>query len=300
MDRLTALRAFVRLAELGTFSATARDLRVGQSTVSKWISALEDEVGAELFQRTTRSVRLTAAGKTFIKGARDVLAAYEIATEKLQSGSPSLRGRLRMSVPVVFGRLFIVPQIRTFMRRHPEIEIEMVFSDRYINLIGENVDVAVRVGTPIDSSLRSHALGSTARHAVASPGYVERCDPIREPDDLRRHPCLLHTELSRGDVWQFRKGPKKRAVTVKGRFSANNSEALLALARSGQGIAMLAHWLVEGDLRAGKLVALLSEYALPRAPIAALTPPSRHTPPKVTELIAHLKTTLGYQFRAKP
>lgn len=296
MDRILALQAFVRLAELGTFSAASADLRVRQSTVSKWIAALEEELGVQLVERTTRSLRVTDAGTAFLKDAREVIAAYDAAAARVQRRSPALRGRLRINVPVVFGRLFVMSPVRGFARRHGDIEIEMVFSDRYVNLVEENVDVAVRVGTPVDSSFRTHRLGSTGRHAVASPGYLERFGVPTIPRDLEGHACLLHTELSRGDTWKFRQGSREHRVAVKGRFSANNSEALLAMAKAGQGVAMLAHWLVDRDLASGKLVRVLPDCELPPAPIAALTAPSRHPPLRVTAFIEHLRESLAPMF----
>jgi len=293
MDRLTALEAFVRVVELGSFSAVASELRVKQSTVSKWIAALEQELDCQLVARTTRSLRVTDAGASLLGRAKDILAAYEDATAELQSSQPEPRGRIRVSAPVVFGRLFVLPHLSKFMRRYRDIEIDLVFNDRYVNLVEEGFDVGVRVGLPRDTSFVARTLGRTRRFLVASPGYLQRRGSPAAPADLREHDCLVHTGLTTGDTWIFeRKGQSLRAP-VRGRFAANNSEALLAMARGGLGIALLASWLVQPDLRAGRLVDVLSDYQLPDASIQALTPPGRRTHPRVRAFIDFLAAALG-------
>ncbi len=282
------MRAYVRLVELGTFTAVAEELRVEQSTVSKWIAALEDEVGVQLIERTTRSQQVTEAGRLFYRRATDILGAYDEAIGSLRERDPEPRGRIRVGVPVVFGRRHIVPHIARFMRRFHGIEIELVFSDRYANLVDERLDVAIRVGIPVDSAFRGLKLGEARRHLVASPGYVARSAPLTDPRDLTEHQCLTHTALGAGDVWKFRRGTRQARARVRGRFAANNSEALLAMARSGLGIALLASWLVDPDLRRKRLVSLLPGWELPPAPTYALTPPGRHMHPRVRALLDFL------------
>lgn len=296
MDRMTAMHAYVRLVELDTFSAVAEELRVSQSTVSKWLAALEDELGVQLMERTTRSRRVTEAGERFYQRARDILAAYADASAELapaRSGRRArarepLRGRIRVSVPVVYGRLFILPKVAKFMRRHPAVEVELVFNDRYVNLVEDNFDVAVRVGIPVDVSFKARKLGESRRHLVASPGYLERGPALTRPEHLREHCCLVHTNLRVGDTWVLRRGQKTWRAPVRGRFAANNSEALLTLARRGIGVALLADWLVEADLRAGRLRTVLPDYELPPAPVQALTAPGRHPHPRVRAFLDFL------------
>ncbi len=293
MDRLTAMHAFVRLVDLGTFSAVADELRVKQSTVSKWIAALEDELGVQLLARTTRTQRVTDAGRQLYASATDILAAYDDVTARMHSRSPALRGRIRVSAPVVFGRLFVVPAVASFLREHPDIDIDLRLSDRYVNLVDEAVDVAIRVGIPVDSTFRTRTLGEARRHVVASKAYLRRAPPLRTPGDLAHHECLTHTALGAGDVWTFRRKGTAARARVRGRFAANNSDALLAMARRGLGIALLADWLVAADLRRGKLVSLLPSWRPPPAPTCALTPPGRYTPPRVRAFIDHVAASLG-------
>ncbi len=300
MDRLNAMHAFVRLVEVGTFSAVADELRVKQSTVSKWLAALEDELGVRLLQRTTRSRRVTEPGARFYERARQILAAYDDITAQLQQQAPEPRGRLRVSVPVVFGRLFIVPLVAKFLRRYPGLEVELVFSDRYVNLVEDGFDVAIRVGRPVDSTLRSRRLGQTPRRLVASPGYVARSEPLQVPADLRDHPCLLHTGLSPGDVWVFEHDGRTLRAPIRGRFSANNSEALLAMARGGLGIALLASWLVDPEIRTDRLVAVLPQYRAPAAAIQALMPPGPHVHSRVRLFVDALAEALDVRLDPGP
>lgn len=298
MDRLDAMRLFVRLVEHKSFSAAARELRVKQSTASKWIAALEEQLGAQLLERTTRTQRLTEAGELFYQRARELLAAYEETAAALQDRAPEPTGRIRVNVPVVFGRLFVVAEAAEFLRRFPKVELELVFNDRYVNLIDEGFDVAIRVGVPADTSFRSRSLGVTRRYLVASPAYLKARGRPERPEELRDHECLLHSESSAGAIWVFRQGGKEVHASVKGRFAANNSEALLHMARSGLGVALLASWLVEADLRARRLVSLLSGFETPPAPIHALMPPARYVPPRVRAFVDFLAERLAPVFGA--
>lgn len=292
MDRIAVLRAYTRLIELGSFTAVARELRVKQSTVSKWLVALEDQLGVQLLDRTTRSRRVTELGARFYQRALVVLDAYDSALSDIQHDDPTPRGRVRMNLPVVFGQRYIVPLMTKFLRRHKELELEMVFSDRYVRLVEEGFDLAIRIGVQVDSALRSHALAGSERRLVASPGYLRAHGTPETPRELERHQCLRHSNLETGAVWTFARDGKTHRATVRGRASANNSEATLTMARSGLGICRLASWLVDGDLRAGRLVHLLPDYQPPRAPIRALTPPGRHLAPRVRATIDHIRQGL--------
>lgn len=294
MNDLRALRAFVRVVETGSFSAAARELRVEQSTVSKWVAALERDLGLSLLERTTRSQRLTDAGERLLGHARDVLGTYDDAMAQMREISPELRGRVRLSVPVVFGQRYLVGPLRSFLASHPHVEMEVVFADRYARLVEENLDAAVRVGQPVDSSDRAIALGGTGRKLVASPSYVEARGAPRRPADLKEHDCLTHTGFAA--TWTLRRGKRASRVGVRGRFAANHSATLLAMAIDGHGVAMLADWLVDEPLARGELVQLLEGYSLPPAPIHALVPPKRHVAPRVRALLEHLRDALRPRF----
>ncbi len=293
MDQLTALKAYSRLVELESFSAVAAELRVTQSTVSKWIAALEGEVGTRLVDRTTRSLRVTDAGRRFYQRALAIVAEYDAAVGELRAETSALRGRIRMSVPVVFGQRFIAPAVTDFLMQHELLEFDLIFGDRYVNLVEEGFDIAIRVGVPVDSTFRSHALGEGRRYLVAAPSYLQVRGEPRAPRDLEHHHCLVHTERSTRDAWTFTRGNSSHRVRVGGRVSANHSESTLHMARAGLGVALLASWLVQDDLDAGTLTPLLTEYDSPSAPVRALTPPGGDVTPRVRALIEHLRLALG-------
>ena len=294
VDRLDAMQAFVRLVELGSFTKAGAELQVKQSTVSKWISALEAQLEVQLIQRTTRRHRVTDAGQHFYQRAKQILATYEQTELELRAGDElELSGRLRVNLPVVFGGLFVVPALPEFLRAHPRLELELGFDDRYIDLLSEDVDVAVRVGTPRDSSLRARQLAITSRRVVAAPCYLERRGAPMHPRELGEHDCLRFRELGGRDVWVFEQGGRKLRARVGGRVAIDNSEALLTMAREGLGVALLASWLVREAVEAGELVTLLDDWSLPPAPIQALTPPTRHVHPRVRAFVDFLVELLA-------
>lgn len=294
MDRFAALEAFIRIVELGSFTACAKDLRLRQATVSRWIADLEDELGVQLLDRTTRAVRVTDAGSRFYEDARAIVGAWATAQAQARQQQAHVTGRLRVSVPVVFGQRFITPNLARFIQAHPALELELLFSDRYIDLVGDGVDLALRVGQPIDSEHRVRTLGITPRRLVAAPSLFTRHAPPQHPDELGQLPCLLHSGLRDVTTWSFERQGKRAQVKVSGPVSANHSQTLLELARAGVGVALLASWLVDDAIASGELVALLPEYEAPKAPIQALYASTRHTPRAIEAMIDFLQETLQH------
>ncbi|MEM7436177.1 MAG: LysR family transcriptional regulator [Myxococcota bacterium] len=285
MDRLDALHSFVRLVEVGSFTEVARERRVSQSTVSKQLAALEEELGAQLVDRTTRTQRLTEAGAQVYAEAQEILARYDSLGTSLEQADIEPRGRVRLSVPVVFGERHLVPHVPALLTRYPALELELAFNDRYVDLVDGGFDAAIRVGVPIDSSLRTRKLGETPRYLVASPKYLQRRGVPSTPSDLNAHACLLHTGVR--TKWALTRDGKTTQVRVRGRFAADHSAALVSMARHSMGIAMLAAWLVDEHVARGRLVPVLDAYTLPRAPIQALMPPGRFVHPRVRTVLDH-------------
>lgn len=287
MDRLALLHAFVRTVDLGSMTAAAHELRVGQSTVSKWLVALEAEVGASLLDRTTRSHRVTPAGEALLRHARPLLDAWDSAITEAAAEVPALRGRLRVSLPSVFGQRHVLPHLGSFLDGHPELEVELLMSDRYVSLVDAGIDVAIRVGLAVPSSNRAVRIGGTERVLVASPSYLQRCGSPAEPDDLDQHHALVHSLIT-SSVWTLSRAGTSIQVRPSGRVSADHSDALRLLALQGHGIALLASWLVAEDVRAGRLIALLTDWRTPDAPIRAVFPPSPTVPARVRAFVDHV------------
>ncbi|MBC8069623.1 MAG: LysR family transcriptional regulator [Deltaproteobacteria bacterium] len=295
MQRLDALRLFVRLVERGSFTAAALDMRVKQSTASKWVAELEEQLGVSLVERTTRSIRVTDAGLLLAQRSVEILGAVDAVSAELSGDTDrEPMGRVRVSAPVVFGRRFVAPLLAEFLAQHPKVDAELVFGDRYVNLVDQGFDLAIRVGRPTDTSARGRKLADSERCLVASPEYLDRRGAPRTPKDLEHHDCLFHNEIGARATWRFRRGREQDSpVAVTGRIATNNSEVTLEMARRGLGIALLADWLVADDLSTGTLVQLLAGYRAPPAPVCALTPPGRFVTPPVRALLDFLVASLG-------
>ena len=296
MDRLAALHAFIRLVDLGTFTAVAEELRVKQSTVSKWIASIEATMGTQLLDRTTRGLRVTEAGRRFYEHAVLVLDAYEAALGVVVQTQDQLYGRVRISAPVVFGRRFVVPLMQEYLCCYPKIELEIVLDDHYVRLVEEGFDLVVRLGAPVDSSLRSHPLGTTPRRLVAAPEYIRRYGSPKTPSDLKDHQCLVHSPLSTETIWRFEHNSSVYRCPVRGKISVNNSEATLDLAKEGLGICLLADWLVVDEIQQGTLVPLLESFRSPDASVQALTAPGRYMPARVRSVLDALRRGLTRAF----
>ncbi len=289
MDRIDALRLFTKVAELGSFSAAARECKVKQSTASKWVSELEADFGASLIHRTTRSLRLTPVGDRFLYQARGVLAAFDAMALDFEELTTELSGTLRMTLPVVFGPMKVVTALSEFFVEHEGVHAEIVLSDRYVNLIDEGFDLAIRVGIPKDSSVLGRKLHDSRRVLVASSSYIKCGVSLESPVDLKNHECLLHGEANGEELWKFRQDQGAwQKIKVGGRVRSNNSGITLEMARAGLGIALLADWLVQEDLKRGTLVELLPQFDRPSAPIYLLSPPGRFPSRTVRALSATL------------
>lgn len=287
MDRLTLLQTLQRIVARGSLTAAATELGLGQSTVSKRLTALEAEVGLPLLDRTTRQLRPTEAGQRLLDQAPSLLSAWDDLLATVHADAPRMEGLLRISAPAVFGPRHVVPALGPFLRAHPGLELDLVLSDRYVDLLAEGFHLAIRVGMPVPSTLRARRLAETSRVLVAAP---DTWAPPSDPAELAHLPALVHGGVDRA-IWTFRRGVDTVRVDVSGRLRADHSEALRQLAVDGLGIALLARWLVHDDLAAGRLVPLLPGWTAPPAPVRALLPPSRHTPGRVGALLDHLART---------
>lgn len=276
------LSLFVRVATLGSFAAAAGGTAMSASGVSKAISRMEDRLGVTLLQRSTRRLVLTPEGETLLAGGPAVLDALERLEAVTTAARGRPRGRVRVSAGSAFAQYLIIPRLADFRARFPEIDVDLQITDRRVDLLAERIDVAIRTGPLLDSSLVGHKLRSARRLIVASPAYLARRGTPTKPADLASHDCLTlsgHDGLAR---WPFRVGTHTDTVTVRGAMTADSAEALRTMAIAGLGLVRLADFLLQDAVDDGRLVTLLRDsHADEPLPVAALTPPGRARLPRV-------------------
>lgn len=294
IERLAELATFAAVVDAGSFTAAAKELSLSKPVVSKRVARLEDSLGLRLLNRTTRRLSMTEAGEALYARCRHILLEAEEAELALRPLASAPRGSLRLSAPMSFGVLHLAPALPEFLRRFPEIDIDMTLSDEQINLVEAGFDLAIRIGKLEDSSLRARKLGESKLLLCASPDYLKRRGEPRVPADLRGHDCLLYSYKRSGDRWHFGKAGKQRQVTVSGPLRANNGDALCAACELGLGIALLPDFIVEKALRAHRLKPLLCDWTeLGHVDIHAVYPAGRNLSPKVRVFIDFLAARFG-------
>lgn len=294
MDKLSGMLAFVKTAELGSFVAAGRALEISASAVGKGVARLEQEVGVRLLQRSTRRIQLTAEGRLFHERCRRVLDDLDDAQAMLSLSRETPRGKLRVSAPIV-GYHFLIPLVPEFLARYPEVELDITFSDRAIDLIDEGIDVAIRSGDLRDSRLVSRPLQTFRLLLCAAPSYLERHGTPTELRDLAQHACVRFRHPDSGKLldWPWREdlaGDEPRLRTV---LACNNIEAVLGATLRGIGIACMPDFLVRDALAEGRLASVLGPHLGPARQFRALWPSSRHLSPKVRVWVDHLGAQLS-------
>jgi DNA-binding transcriptional LysR family regulator len=256
--QLDHLRTFVEVVRQGSFAGAARALNLDPSKVTRAVAALEGELGVRLLQRSTRQLALTAGGEAYLAQVAPLLTELDLATEQLRAGSGELRGRVRLTASVAFGQTVLVPLLPQWHRLHPGLELELLLTDAVTDLVTQRVDIALRLGPAVDSSLIGQRLCSVRFRVVASPGYLQQHGRPRLPADLAGCVCLRFALPGFRSAWQFRagEGGAVQEVPVQGWLVASTALALRQAALDGLGPALLADWLVDADLQAGRLVDL--------------------------------------------
>jgi len=289
MDQITALRVFLCIAEEGSFSGAAQALSLSKSAVSKHVAGLEDRLGARLFNRTTRQVSLTEEGRTYLWRATRILEELEEAAAAVGSMKSEPIGTLRVSSALSFGQRHVAPILPEFLSRYPRLVVDLDFSDRFVDLIDEGFDVAIRVGDLPDSDLVARRLATARILLVASPSYLEEKGWPRRPADLAVHTCLLYRGRGGPRYWGLGGDPETReTVRVDGPLIANNGDALKAAALAGLGIARLPSFLLDDALERGALCEVLPDHRPAPIPIHALYVPNRHLAAKVRYFVDFL------------
>ena len=288
IERMKDISAFVHVAEVKSFTAAAERMGMSRSAVGKSVVRLEDRLGVRLLQRTTRSVSLTGEGAVFHERCIRILADLDEAEMSMLSHSQAPRGRLRLELPVSFGRLHVLPIVNQFMRKWPEISVNVSFNDRFVDLIDEGIDLAIRLGGSDDSRLMTRLLAPHRLVTCATPAYLHRHGIPTDIDQLAQHSCLAFVHGGRPVEWRFIIGGHIRSIAIDGRFSSSNAEAVRDATLAGFGIAKLATFLISDDLRTGRLVRVLDDVAADGPSVRAVYPSSRHLSPKVRSFIDEL------------
>lgn len=271
MDRLDAMKLFVRVVESGSFSAVAREVGIGQSAVSKQIAGLEAWLNTQLLNRTSRSLSLTETGRVFYEGCLKLTDECSALESTVKHGQAEPSGLVRVAVAPVFGRLYIVPHLSAFFQRFPAIRIELVASERQVNLVEENLDLAIRHGELRDSSLAMRKLAVSPLVTVASQEYLERYGTPQNPAELARHACITYTGGGEDRPWVFAKPAGARLIIQpEGQFRTNDGEHIRAAVLANMGIAQVPAWLVGPELASGTLRAILQDDQTETIAISAL------------------------------
>ena len=288
-----AWAVFASVVEHRSFSGAAVALGVSKATVSKAISRLETRLGTTLFHRTSRRLTLTDSGSALAERAQRILNEGELAEEQALDAASAPAGLVRIAAPLTFGIKHLGPVLADFLALHPAIRIDLRLSDAFVDIVGEGIDVAIRIAELPDSSLRARRLGPVTGHIVGAPAYWEKHGRPRHPADLAHHACFTYANIANPDVWRFRKaGGEDAAVRVEGPIRTDNGEAILPALRAGLGVAVLPGFIVDDDLAAGTLEAVLPDWSTGSAALHLITPPGTLRPARVEVLIDFLTESL--------
>ncbi len=226
MDRFTAMKIFVRIIQMGSFTAVAVEMSMTQSSISKKIAALEASLGATLFTRSNRQIILTEVGANYYEHCLSILSELEEAEAQTKDYTLKPKGNLRVNVPVAFGRIHVIPYLPEFMKTYPDIKVELNFLDRKIDLLNDGFDLVIRIGHLADSNLVARQLGMSPRVIVASPEYLKAHGTPKSPDDLKQHHCLVYTNLATVNIWHFWHKKKEVRIQVDASMQSNSSDAI--------------------------------------------------------------------------
>ena len=294
MDRIQSLRLFIRLVDLGSFSKAAADLGIGQPSATKMVAQLEKRLGARLLHRTTRGVTATEIGRLFYDKCRLILHHVEEADTVATLVQSEVQGALRISTSVAFGRRVLAPMMIGFMRTHPKLQIDLGFEDRYVDLVEQGIDVAIRMGRLPDSTLGAKFLAVNPWVIVASKDYLQEHGTPKSPAELKNHSALIYSTVQGDARWTLTGADgRNEVVAVKGPLRSNNLSALLLAARAHMGIAALPWYVAHESVRSGAVVPILTKWSPPSQEIHAVFPSPRMVPAKVSGFVDWLQEQFG-------
>lgn len=270
------LRTFLHIVDEGSFAGAARRMGISKSLCSKYISDLEETLGARLLTRSTRSVKPTAVGLDYSNKVREILAQLDAASETVRAVSEKASGPLKIGAPIFYTLRVLQPHLLRFIEQHPDIQLEAVLDDERADLVGDGFDAVIRIGELDDSGLFARHLHDMRVMLVASPGYLADKGVPAEPADLSEHHSIYYTNIRGTGTWPFRHGNEVVHQKIVPVFQTNNGEMVRAAALNGKGIAMLPVFIIEEDLREGRLVPVLTDFFLPELPVNLVYPSRRH------------------------
>lgn len=288
MDRFASLTAFVKVVDEGGFAAAARVMGLSRSQVNKLVIGLEERLGVQLLNRTTRSVAATPTGLAFYDRAQAILSDLAEAETAIQDHQDEPQGELKINAPMSFGTMHLGPALADFMLRYPKLRIQLVLDDRFVDPVAEGFDMTVRIAEPADvPSLIDHEIVEARRVICASPDFLKRMGIPESPSDLARLPCLHYGNLPAGNLWRLREGDggRWRDVQVNGVLCSNNAEVLRDAAVKGLGLALLPTFIAGAELQAGRLVTVLNDIHAPAIYLCLLYPPNRHLSARIRLLV---------------
>lgn len=288
MDRLECDRMFVAVMETGSFAAAALKLRTSSGQASKLVARLEQELGVRLLNRTTRALAPTEVGQAYFQRIRGILDDLETLDSEVTSRGTSPRGRLKLTAPLTFGTLQLVPALNDFAALYPQIELDVSFSDRMVNLVDEGYDAAIRAGRVVDSSLIGRKLADMGTMVVASEAYLYTHSTPNHPRELKDHSCIIDTNFRDPLQWRFNDAGTDYTVQLQGRLSYSNAEACLKAAEMGLGIANVPDFVGAASVAEGRVRRILRGHEADAGGIWAIYPPGRHLAAKVRVLVDFL------------
>ncbi|MEM9301150.1 MAG: LysR family transcriptional regulator [Pseudomonadota bacterium] len=288
MDTLETMRTFAAVAAEGSFTRGADRLGIAVQTASKYVRQLEGRLGAPLFDRNTRSVKLNDTGRAYLERCLDLLDQFDELEASVQSEHHTLKGRIRVTAPTNFGERYLVPSIGRFLAEHPDVSVDLTLTGRRVGLVEEGFDLAVRIGQPQDSTLVARRLAPMRVVVCASPEYLDAHGRPQDPRELSEHRCAIDTNFRNDRQWLFRIGDETVRVPVDGPLQANSPAATRRMALTGLAIARCPHYVVSADVVAGRLEILFAENEAFEFGVHALYPHRRHLSTRVRGLVDHL------------
>jgi len=280
MDRFAAMDAFIRVVDAGSFSGAAKQLRMGQSAVSKAIVQLEERLSVRLLLRSTRGLSPTEAGRNFYDRAKRSIEEADGAELAARGAAATLSGRLRVQVTVAFGRLHVIPHLPDFLAQHPALDVDIVLDDRNINLVEAGIDIGLRVGQLVNSALTARKIAQCERRVIGTPSYFKAAGVPRIPADLVRHQVIIYEQPLSRPTWIFRQGATEASVSVGGRVRLNTTVGVRKCVLADLGVAIASEWMFAPELRDKTVKAVLADWSLPPVEAWAIFPTGRQASAK--------------------